>query len=309
MSLDIGAAFREGLERTFARNGLLLAAAFAVIAFLTAVLYQTLSIGLFESLLETFQGTSPEELNLSQEEYDQLIADFETQLETLRENSPLALPLSAGLASAILLAVAIVAEVVSVVAVRVFATDRTESFPDDVTDGLLLATLNGFVGGIVVWGLILVPILLGLIIASAGVQGGQIVVVPLGLLLVIPGVFFGVAFYFLRQEVALRDKNFVQALADSWRVTKGRRIQVFLLGTAVVLVSRADVVVGSLLGFVSSVAGEIVASLLGGLLAAFGAAVVTRAYVQLEAESGPVAEPGDDEDPYDAALGPDDIPE
>lgn len=308
MSLDIGAAFGEGLDRTAARNGLLLAAAFAVVAFLTAVLHQTLFIGLFEAFLETVQGTPPEEMGLSQEEYDRLIADFETQLETLRENSPLALPLSAGLTAAILLAIAFVAEIVSVVAVRVFATDRTGSFPDDVGEGLPLATLNAFVGGIVVWGLVLIPILLGVIIVSGGVQSGQILVVPLGLLLVIPGVFFGVVFYFLRQEVALHRKNFVQALADSYRFTKGHRIEVFLLAAIVVLVSQMYIVAGSLVGYVSPIAGEIVSSLFAGVLTAFGAAVVTRAYVQLEAEPAPDAGTGE-EDPYDAALGPDDIPE
>lgn len=309
MSLDIGEAFSEGLDRTAARNGLLLAVAFAVVALSMAVLWQTLYIGAMEAMLEWVQGLSPEELDVTQQEYEQMVADLEQGLSQTESLSPLALGVPLGAAAAGLLVVAFLGEALSIAAVRVFAADEGEAVTRErVTDGLLLATLNGFVGSIVVWGLVLIPILLGLIIVSAGVQSGQIVVVPLGLLLVIPGVFFGVVFYFLRQEVALNGKNFVQALADSWRFTKGRRIEVFLLAAVVVLVSQIDVVVRSLVGLASLIAGEIVASLFAGVLAAFGAAVVTRAYVQLDAEPTSVAET-DEEDPYDAALGPDDIPE
>jgi len=288
MSLDIGTAFSEGVDRTVARNGLLFAVAFAVIALVTSVLYQTLSVALLEALLEAFQGLSPEELNIDQGEYDQAITDLEMQLEMMRETSPLALPLPAGAAAGALLAVALVAEVVSVLAVRVFATDATDAFPAGVGDGIVLATLNGFVGGVVVLGL---------------------VAVGLGLF-VLPGLFFAVAFYFLRQEVALKNKNFVQAMADSWRLTKGHRLQVFALAAIVVLLSQLGVVAGGAVGFLSTVAGEVVAALVGGVLTAFGAAVVTRAYVQLDAdEPAAVDDDPDDADPYDAALGPDDIPE
>jgi hypothetical protein len=283
MSLDIGEAFGEGFSRTFARNGLLLAAAFVVVALVTVVLSQTLMVGLLETMLESFQGLSPQELNVDQGEYEQLLTDLETQLETARESSPLALGFPVGVAAGGLLAVALVAEAVSIVAVRVFAADAPDA-PGDVTDGLLLATLNGFVGGVVVWGLI--------VVGSA--------------LLLLPGLFFAVAFYFLRQEIALKDKNFVQAMADSWRLTKGHRIGVFALGVVVAILTQASGLVGSAVGFLSMIGGQVVAAVLGGLLAAFGAAVVTRAYVQLDDGLDAVAE--SEPDPYDAALGPDDIP-
>lgn len=287
MSLDIGEAFQEGISRTFARNGLLLAAAFAAVALVTAVLTQTMMVGFLEAMLETFQGFSPEELGTSQAEYEQMIADLETQLETIRDTTPFALGLPPGVAAAGLLATALVAEAVSIVAVRVFAAADADAVSrGDVTNNLVLATLNGFVGGIVVWGLIFVG---------------------LGFFL-LPGLFLAIVFFFFRQEVALKDKNFVQAMADSWRFTKGHRIEVFALGAVVVIVSQIDLAVGSAVGFLSTAGGEIVTALLGGLLAAFGAAVVTRAYVQLDRDPDPVDD-GDAADPYNAALGPDDIPE
>ncbi|WP_336135913.1 hypothetical protein [Natronomonas amylolytica] len=283
MSLDIGAAFREGANRTVAKNGLLLTVGFFVIGVVVAVLYQTLLVEGLESLLEAFRGLPPEQANIGQEEYNRQINTMETQLEMVRETSPLALDIPLGVAAAGLVVVALLSETVSIVAVRVFATDETDAIPSNVvTDNVLLATLNGFIGKIVVWGLIW----LGLVF------------------FVLPGIFFAVVFYFLRQEIALRDKNFVSAMADSWRLTKGNRIEVFAVGLVLLIVSQLNAVVSPLSAVVPRIAVSLLTALLGAALAVFGAAVVTRLYVQLrEAEEAEKAT----EDPYDAALGPDDL--
>ncbi len=289
MGLDIGQALREGASRTTARNGLILAVAFAGIALLTTVLFQTLSVALSEWMLSTFQGMSPQELGIGQAEYDQAIAEFETTLENVRATSPLALGLSPGAAVGGLLALAFVAEAVSIVAVRVFGTDDSEAATSDlVTENILFATVNGFIGGIVVWGLIILGLLFFLL----------------------PGVILAVLFYFLRQEIAIKNKNFVQAMADSWRITKGHRIEVFLIGFVLVIVSQLEQVSAAVFGVVSTTGGVIVAAAIGGLLSAFGAAVATRAYVQIDDDSeDPIESKSDEErDPYDAALGPNDLP-
>lgn len=288
MSLDIGAAFEEGFSRTFSRNGLLLAAGFAVVALVTAALTQTFTVGLMDAMLEWLQGISPGEAGLSQQEYQEQLELFETERDRLRNNSPFALGLPVGVAAAGLLATALIAEAVSIVAVRVFAADDSDAVArSDVTGGLLLATLNGFVGGIVILGLILVGI-------------------PL---LLFPAIFFAVVFFFFRQEVALKDKNFVQAMADSWRFTKGHRIAVLVLGLVLVIVTILAEVAGGVVGFVSPLVAQVVSAVLGGLAAAFGAAVATRGYVQVDRADTVVDDAPGDEDPYDAALGPDDIPE
>ena len=284
MSLDIGEAFGEGLSRLTTAGGLSLAVAFVAVALVSAVLTQTLLVEGLEALLEFYRGLSPEQLEVSQGEYDRQVSALETQLEVTRESSPLALEAPISVAAGGLLVVAILAEAVSVVAVRVFAAGEGETSPTGETDGLLLATLNGFVGGIVVWGLIV---------------AGSVA-------FLLPGLFLAVAFYFLRQEIALEDRNFVKAMAESWRLTRGDRLTVFALGLLVVVVSQFEAVASFALAQVSPLAAALVSSVAGGVLAAFGAAVVTRAYLQLR-------EPEIDEettaDPYDAALGPDDIPE
>lgn len=284
MGIDIGQALREGVSRATARNGLLLAAVFAGVALLTTVLLQTLLVSATESALTTFQSLSPQEMGVGQAEYEEAIAELEMTLEQVKAASPLALGISAGAAAGGLFAMALVAEAASIVAVRVFSTDETETIPSDVVTGnILLATLNGLVGKVIVWGLIIIG----------------------SLFFLLPGIVLAVLFYFLRQEIALKDKNFVQAMADSWRITKGNRLEVFLIGLVLFLVSQLEQVTSAVVGIVSTTGGTVVAAIVGGLLAAFGAAVATRAYVQIE--SGTADD--EPEDPYDAALGPDDLPQ
>jgi hypothetical protein len=293
MSIDIGDAFSEGFSRTVSRNGLLLAVAFTVVALVSVALSQTFAVELMDRMLEWIQGISPEEAGLSQQEYQEQLDILETERDRQVANSPLALGLPLGVTAAGMLAVALLTEALSMVAVRVFAAADVDAVSGgDLTGGLALATLNGFVGGIVVWGLIFVGI-------------------PL---LLVPAIFFAVVFYFLRQEIALKNKNFVQALADSWRLTKGHRIEVFALGAVVVIVSQVGLIGQFAVGVVSTIGGIVVGAVLGGFLAAFGAAVVTQAYVQLDRDQPVVEEDGGEpdqaeDDPYNAALGPDDIPE
>jgi hypothetical protein len=287
MTLDIGQAFQEGLSRLSGRPGLRLAAAFVVVALASAVVSQTLQVAGFEAMLETFRSASPDQLGVSRAEYDRQLAALDDQVQITRENSPLALEVPLSVAAAGMLVVAVVAEAVSVAAVRAFAAPDGDAVDfEAVVDGLGMATLRGFVGGVVVWGLII-----------AG-----------SVFLLVPGLFAAVAFYFFRQEVALEDRTVIDAMAASWRLTRGERLNVFALGLLVVVVSQFDVVVSLLVGEVSVLAGTIVAAVLAGVLAAFGAAVVTRAYLQLTGTEA-ADEPGEPADPYDAALGPDDIPE
>lgn len=289
MGIDIGQALREGASRTAAKNGLLLAVLFAGIALLTAILWNTLFLRAIELGLELIQTASPEELGLTQQEYqEQLEATREVQ-SFASESMTIGIPLS--VAAGGVLATAFFAEAISIIAVRIFSTETVDRVSRElVTDKILFATLNGFIGSLVVWGLIIIGL-------------------PL---LIIPGVFFAVVFYFLRQEIALKNKNFIQAMADSWRITKGNRIEVLLIGFLLVVVSQLEPATSAIVSIVSTPTGAVVGSLVGGLLTAFGAAVATRAYVQIDEDDEPPRDGGldkdDEKDPYDAALGPDDLP-
>lgn len=296
MSLEIGTAFREGVARTVARNGLVLVAVFAAIAVVTAVLFQTFLLEGVEALVEFQEGLTPEEMGVDESEYEQSLNDSRALHDQFQDDLTLAVGLPVGVAAGGLLVLALLSEAATIVAIRVFATSEADDVQrGHATDNVLLATLNGFVGGIVAWGLILVG----------------------SLFLLVPGIFFAVAFFFYRQEVALNDENFVQALADSWRLTKGNRVDVFALGLVLVLVVWSiTLAVGGAVGLVSTLGSDLLTAILGGVtlgggvLGVFGTAVATRAYVQLDGAADELElEDDSDDDPYAAALGPDDIPE
>jgi len=116
---------------------------------------------------------------------------------------------------------------VSILAVRVFAAGATDSIPSEFyTRRILWVFLNYLVGGFA-FGVI---ILLGTV------------------MLVIPGIFAYVSFIFMVFFVAVEDDNFVAALRESWRLTRGERLRVFAL-LAVLFVAFAVVGVALSIGF------------------------------------------------------------
>jgi len=277
MSLDIGAAITEGVERLRGRDGLVLVGAFVVVGVLSSVAGQSLLVELAEASLEVAQspdappGTDVEALR--------------DQVRQVRANAPLAVDVSPGAAFGLAFLLGILAEALRIVAIRVFYTARGER-PDGLGRNLPFATVNGFLGGIVVYALTA----LGLVF------------------LVVPGVFLALALFFVRQEIAVEDRNFVDAMAESWALTRGNRLN--LLGLVAVLlvvglVAFLPTVAASVAG--SSTASVVVGAVVSPIVTVFGIAATTRAYAQLKEEGEAGAEEPEDE-PV-GALGPDDIPE
>jgi len=279
MPLDIGAAIAEGVRRLRSRDGLVLVGVFLVVGVLSSVATQSLSVGVSEALLEFAQ--SPDAPPGTD------VEAFRQQVEQTRAGSPLAVDVSAGVAFGLAFLLGILAEALRIVSVRVFyapADDR----PTDLTRGLAFATVNGFLGGIVVSVLVVV----GLVF------------------LIVPGVFLALALFFVRQEIAIEDRNFVDAMAESWALTRGNRLN--LLGLVVVLLLVAVVaflptVAASFLG--SSTVSVAVGAVVSPLVTVFGIAATTRAYAQLKAEDGSGEPDEADESETVGALGPDDLPE
>ncbi len=253
MSLDISDALSDGLDRTFQRNGLLLAVVFVVFGIADAVAGQTLAAATARFVEQT----------VSQLPSDASTAPAVTTLPSA-EATPLSLPLPLPVALGLVAVLAFVAEAVRIVAVRTLVSDETETIPDEfVSRNLLSATLNGFVGGLVV-----------LILVGVGL-----------VFLVVPGVFLALSFFFVRQEIAVEDKNFIDALSASWELTSGHRLQLFGLALVVFVIGLVVTGVGSLVGFAGvPLLTTVVTVLLGSVTIVFGVAVTSRAYVQLTAE-------------------------
>jgi hypothetical protein len=288
MSLDIGKALRDGLDRTTARNGLVVAAVLVVFQLVSAVVEQSLTLVSIDGLLDDLAANPPnlEGTDLTTEEYQEAIAnlrDAVSEMSQLAYLDSFSVPELLGLA----LLLAVVAEAIRIIAVRVFVSPETESISSELlTRNLLLAVVNGIVGGIVV-----------------------LVLVAVGLfLLVVPGIFLAVAFVFLRQEIAVEDKNFVAALSGSWDLTSGNRLELFGLFVFLIVISLVAGFVAGLIG--PSVLGAVINTAVSAVVLTYSVAVISRAYDQLrvgspdpvEVGSGPEEGSGEFEDIDDDLL-------
>lgn len=261
MSLDITAALSDGIDRTFARNGLLVGAVFVVFGLVDAVANQTLSAAITQFLRTSLEQLPP----------DAAVGPGISSLPG-PEQTPLALPLALPLAVGLVIALAVLAEAIRVVVVRTFVSDETETIPEElISRNLAMATVNAVVGRIVV-----------------------AILVGVGLLfLVVPGVFLALSFFFMRQEIAVEDRNFVEALSASWELTSGHRLRLFLLAVALFLVGLGVSAVGVVVGLVGSpLLTSLVTTLLAALVTVYSVAVVARAYVQLRSDEPTQSEEG-----------------
>lgn len=259
MSLAIDDALQEGFQRTFARSGLVLIAVFVAFGFANAIVSQSFSQQMFEVMQQSFdqslqQGPNP----------------FGRGMQT---ETPFALPLPLSVLGVLTLLSIVVAEAIHIIAIRVFASEQADSVPDDVaTRRIGLATINGIVGGVI-----------------AGV------LTVLGLIfLVVPGIYIAISLFFVRQEIAVADKNFIDALGDSWSLTEGNRWE--LLGLAIIVIV-INLIAGSpsvVLAFLDRTVASAVSIVIGAVTTTFGIAVATRAYEQLRRERAERLGLGDD---------------
>ena len=277
MSLDIGAAITEGIGRLRSRDGLVLVGAFLIVGVLSSVATQSLTVELSEALLQFAQSPdAPPETD---------VEAFREQVRLARENSPLAVAISPAGAFGLAFLLGVVAETLRIVSVRVFYTPAGDR-PTDLTRNLAFATVNGFLGGIVVS-----------VLVSIGF-----------VLLVLPGIFLALALFFVRQEIAVEDRNFVDAMAESWSLTKGNRLNLLGLVLVLVIVGLVAFVPTLIAGQLGQTATIAVGAVVSPLITVFGIAATTRAYAQLKEETAE-PEPEPEEEEFVGALGPDDLPE
>lgn len=157
----------------------------------------------------------------------------------------------------------------SIVAMRVFASEHTGSIPDDpLSHRLAGATVND---------------------VFAEIVAGVLVVIGL-LFFIVPGIFLAICFYFTRPFIAVEDEGFIGALTESWRLSRGNRLLLFVLFAITVLIGLAisvpSLFVSVLFPTFPVIAG-VVGLVLGAVATVFGLAVVARAFVQLrESDDG-----------------------
>jgi hypothetical protein len=206
---------------------------------------------------------------------EQAPSEFErTLVENFAGGGPLAFDIPSSLISLMNIGSSVAYLVAAIVGFRVFASGARDEIPSETYSGLLMPTINGIIAGIV----FVVLIAIGLI------------------LLVIPGIYFIVALYFFIIFIALEDESFIDALQSSWRLTKGRRLSVFLLFVALFLVNIAFAIVGGIASLAIGAAvpelGAVLNVAVGAAFTVFSLAAIYHAYTQLREGGGPTAGAG-----------------
>jgi hypothetical protein len=246
MSLDVATVLKEGLDRLTTRNGAAFVGAFLLISVIGNVALDSaaLAADALAAELAVEAGEQPP--------------------DALPEG---AAPLGFDLPGSVIVLLSLVWilswAATSVVTVRVLATDYTDEVPGDLlSHRLTLATVNEILARIVIW-----------------------VLLTIGLLLfVLPGVFLAICFYFARPLIAIEDRNAIDAMVESWRLSKGDRfaILVLLIGAAVIYVAITLVgTVGALALAALPAAGAVLSIAVSAVANVFWLSVSARAFVQL----------------------------
>lgn len=266
MSLDISDTLGDSLYRTFSRNGLVILAGVYIAGLLGNIGWSSL----FADDMERF--------------FEDVVADF-PEFEDLFDPDalvPLALDIPDGV-SLLLIAVSILASIVLLaVAIRVFHAGLDDAVPTElVVDNIAWVGVNLFVGGIVftvLW-------VAGLVV------------------FIVPGIVVYVLLIYFLAAIAVEDRNFIDAFARSVAVTRGQRLQVFLLFLATFLIAIAVAfafgIVSSILFFISPPLAELVDQFGQSLVMVYFAAVVAVSYRALTAADGPDADAPDEGDPFE----------
>jgi len=264
-SLDVADPLSEGLDSLLSVTGAQLVTLLALIGISSTVLSQTLFVQIGRDTLEYIRDN----FDISQSETQEAVAEMERTIEGMGFGLDVSVPvLLAGL-----LVLALLSEAVMIGAVRAFASSEHDGIPIGlVTRRLPIATLYGFLGGI----------LLG-------------IAVTVGLVLfIVPGIIVFIGTLFFRQEIAIADKGPVQAISGTWAVTKGHRWTLLLL---IVILGAIGFAASLVPGIIPGNVGLVVSAIVTSVMSVFSIAVVTDAYVRLSdqpAEADQVAETSTD---------------
>lgn len=244
MSLSIGDALSDGLRWTASRNGVALLIAFGVFQVFNTVVGQS-----FTKIWLGEFGTTPPNA-----------ATGSSFPGGLAGALPFAVDLPLALVAGLFVVSALLAEGLRILGIRLFTADQTTSITaPGLREGILLATGNGVVGGL---------------LASIAIGIGSVA-------LVAPGVFVAVSLFFVRQEIALEGRNAIEALSESWSLTKGNRVEVFGLGAVLFVVGLVASSPTTVLYFLSPTVAIVLGVLIGTVVTVFGIAVATAAHQQL----------------------------
>ncbi|NHN63702.1 hypothetical protein G9463_10385 [Haloarcula sp. JP-Z28] len=246
MALQIGRAFQDGIDELLSERGAMFAGVFIVYGLLSSVVWASLS----QAFTELFLGRLPSDAQVNQ--------------AAMAGGTPLALDLPLAVAGVGALVLLIFNEALNIVAIRAFASDDREPIPDNVGRRLGRTVVVAIAAGI----LTTIAVGIGLI------------------LLIIPGLVFGLLFFFVRQEIALNDSGVIESISNSVRVVTDNLLATFVL--AIVLVVLGFVLGGAVSFLPISLPPMVLATVstvFSSVVSVFSIAVTTVAYLQATGSS------------------------
>lgn len=182
------------------------------------------------------------------------------------DQTPLAIGSSIGVGGFIGVLAAVLSLALAAVTMRTLVSKAGDSIPEEYyRRNMLYVVVNLLVGGIVFG----VAVVAGLF------------------LLIIPGLFILTALYFYTFEIAVNDKNFIEAMKSSWNLTAGNRLRLFALGVIVFVgaglasvVATAPVAALEFAGL-PSVVSALVSNLVSAVIGVATLGIAAAAYNQL----------------------------
>lgn len=253
MSVDIGKAIRKGLSLTVTSTGLILMAVIAALGVVSTYAWHSAGRTFFFEFIDfedVFAGMPSTELQ-----------EFRQSIEMQFPTDVLDLPF--GVLLALILGLWVLGTFVRIGAIRWFVEEQSGSLTSELFTRRALWTILNLIVGFVIF-------YVALIIGFA--------------LLVIPGIFLLVTLYFYNYEIIVEGENAIDALANSYRLTKGNRIELFLLGLVYTLVAGTlSVAVTFGIGTESTVF-PIVSGVIGAVTMVAGIGIAAVAYNQLRGE-------------------------
>ena len=262
-SLDLTQVLANAVDNFLSVTGGQLVAALTVIGIANGILSQSLLVEILEDAIVSARET----LDTSDPGVQANIDALEQTIESVGLTVDVSVPvLLIGL-----IGLAVVVEAVRIVAVRAFASGELDGVStESATRRLPIATVYGFIAVIVTW--------IAIVVLSALTF----------FLLFVPVLFVYLGLLFVRQEIAIADAGLIEAISNSWRLTKGNRWDLLLL---VIVLFVVTIVIQIITTSVAGTIGLVVSALLSSTEAIFGAALVTEAYVQLREDLRPADGP------------------
>ncbi|MFC7077209.1 hypothetical protein [Haloarcula halophila] len=271
MGIGVVDSLKGGAQKLASPNGLGVLGAFVALAVANVVITQTIFL---RSVERALSRTGVEWSEVVTEAPASAPVPMGAGIGGPEQFFPEAIGVSLPIAVALWVLTALLAEVVRVLGIRVFASDES-GVPSGLFDSIGFTTLNSLIASLV-----------------------ATVVVMLGaVLLLIPGIVLAILLEFVRQEVALNDANPFEALSNSYGHVKSNFLAVFALG---VILFTVLLLVGVGAGTVASGPSlpglpSFVSTVLTTGVTVYTLAVMTDAYQQaVDGETGGATSTGSD---------------